>query len=367
MSLGKQILIALMVLVAIGVGAFWHLRSERDAVAEAAVGRGPEAVPVEIERAEAGIARERIEAVGTTLARQSIDVIPLASGRVVEISFSSGERVEAGTVLVQLDDEAEQAAVDEARAALREADLALERARKLIANNTVARATVDQLEAAHVGARARLDQAAKQLAERTVRAPFAGVVGLRGVDVGARVDDTTVLATLDDLAEIEIEFAVPEIFYGGVRPGQAVSASSAAFPGRRFEGRVSTIDSRIDEIARAFRVRALLPNPDLTLPAGMFMHVELILEERPAVTIPEGAVLAEGSSTFVFTIADGRALRREVRLGQRELGRVEVLGGLDAGDPIVASGLQRLREGLPVEILNSDGPDTSPRPAEAGA
>ncbi|MGH6920949.1 MAG: efflux RND transporter periplasmic adaptor subunit, partial [Geminicoccaceae bacterium] len=302
--------------------------------------------------------RERIEAVGSTLARQAVDIVALSSGRVAEIAFTPGQHVEQGAVLVRLDDLAEQAAVAEAQAMLREAELALERARKLRTNNTVAQATVDELEAAYLGADARLDGAKKELTDRTVRAPFAGVVGIRGVDIGARVDDETVLTTLDDLVEIEIEFSVPEIFFGRVRPGQLVQATSTAYPGETFTGRIAIIDSRIGEVSRAFRVRAVLPNPDLGLPAGMFMHVSVVLEERPAVLIPEQAVLAEGDSTYVFIVADNRALRRKIRLGQRETGTVEVLEGLAADETVVRTGLQRLRDGVEVQVLNEPDPQS---------
>jgi membrane fusion protein (multidrug efflux system) len=353
-SVTKQIVLAGALLLALATGALWHYRSEPENGAEAAVGRGLSAIPVKLGRAEAGRVRERIEAVGSTLARQAIDIVSLTSGRIVELGFRPGERVEAGEVLARLDDAAEQAGAAETRAALREAELALERAKKLRANNTVAQATVDELEAAYLGARARVDGAVKQLADRTVKAPFSGVVGMRQVDVGARVDEDTVLTTLDDLAEVEIEFSVPEIFFGQVRRDQAVSATSAAFPGRTFTGRIGTIDTRIGQVSRAFRVRAVLPNPDLALPAGMFMHVEVVLAERPAVLIPEEAVVAEGESTFVFTVEDQRAKRRPVRLGQRTAGTVEVLDGVAVDEAVVQSGLQRLRDGLPVRIEEGD-------------
>jgi membrane fusion protein, multidrug efflux system len=349
----KQLVAAGVVLAALGSGALFHYRSTPETGAEAAVQRGAQAVPVELAAAREDVLRRRIEAVGTTLARQAVDVVPLTSGRVASIDFEPGERVAKGAVLVQLDDEIEKAEVAEAAAGLREAELAFERATKLRTNNTVAQATVDDLKAARDGAQARLDGAARHLADRTVRAPFAGIVGLRRVDVGARVDDATVLTTLDDLSEVEVDFAVPEIFYGAIAPGQTVSAQSVAFGERRFEGKVTTIDSRIDRVGRSFRVRAILPNPDLTLPAGMFMHVELTLAERRAVTIPEEAVVAEGATTFVFTTEDGRARRREVELGQRDLGRVEVRSGLEAGEQVVASGLQRLRDGAAVQIRDA--------------
>ena len=362
MRLASQLAIALVITVVLGASGFVYHRLQADGEAAAAVGGGAAAVPVALAVAERGAIRERIEAVGTTLARQAVDIVPLTSGRIAEIAFAPGEQVEAGAVLVRLDDEAERAAVAEAEAALREAELALDRAKRLRANNTVAQATVDELQAAYLGASARVDAAKKQLADRTVRAPFAGVVGIRRVDIGARVDDETVLTTLDDLSEIEVEFSVPEIFFGRIRQGQPVSATSPAFPARAFSGRIASIDTRIGQVSRAFRVRAILPNPDLELPAGMFMHVEVVLEERPAVLIPEQAVVAEGNETFVFTIDDQRARRRPVRLGQRQAGTVEVLDGLEAGEAVVREGTQRLRDGVAVSIADPDGAP----PAQAG-
>jgi len=351
----KQIVVAVILLLGLGGGGFLYHQSQTETGAEAAVGRAPSVIPVMLARADAGTVRERIEAVGTTLARQAVDIVPLASGRVVELAFRPGDQVEAGHVLVRLDDQAERAAVAEAQASVREAELALDRARRLRANNNIPQATVDELEATYLGARARLDGAEKRLEDRTVTAPFPGVVGIRQVDVGARVDENSVLTTLDDLAEIEIQFSVPEVFFGHVRRDQVVAARSTSFPNRIFEGRIAVIDTRIGDVSRAFRVRAVLPNPDLTLPAGMFMHVEVVLEERPAVLIPEEAVLAEGDGIYVFKVEDERARRVPVRLGQRRAGTVEVLEGVGAGDQVIRSGLQRLREGTPVRIQGAAG------------
>jgi membrane fusion protein (multidrug efflux system) len=352
LSLGKQILLATLLLLAVAGGGYLYVRSQTQGEAVAAIRRGPSAVPVTVVPAAVGTVRDRIEAVGSTLARQAVDIVPLVSGRVVEIGFAPGDQVASAAALVRLDGEAERAAVAEARATLRAADLALGRARKLMTRKNVSQATVDELEAGYLGAKARLDQVEKRLAERTIRAPFAGVVGMRGVDIGARVDDETVLTTLDDLVEVEIEFNVPEDYFGRVRIGHAVTATTTAFAGRAFSGRVAAIDSRIGQVSRAFRVRATVPNPDLLLPAGMFMHVEVVLGERSAVLIPEESILAEGSSTYVFTVADDRAGRRDVRLGQREADSVEVLDGLRPGDVVVRKGVHRLRDGSPVRIAD---------------
>ena len=362
MRLSRQLAIGAALLLAVAGGSVLYHRAQTDGEAEAAVRPKARTIPVETIYAELGTVRERIEAVGSTLARQAVDIVPLSSGRVAEITFSPGERAEPGQVLARLDDQAEQAAVAEAEAMQREAELALERARKLRKNNTVAQATVDELEAAYLGTKARVDAARKKLTDRTVRAPFAGVVGMREVDIGARVDDDTVLTTLDDLAEVEIEFSVPEVFFGMVRLGQAVQATSSAYPGRAFIGEIATIDSRIGQLSRAFRVRAVLPNPDLELPAGMFMHVSVVLNQRQAVLLPEQTVLSQGDETYVFTVSDDQAHRRTVVLGLREAGKVEVLQGITPGEQVVIAGLQRLRDQAAVRVLQD-----SPAPTGGAA
>ena len=362
MSLIKQLGVVLM-LLASAAGGYWFWGGiEGDGAGAASRGQRKPVV-VEIAAAERTSLAQRIEAVGTTRARQSIEVKPAASGRIIEIAFSPGGLVEKGDVLARLDSASEEADVAEAHAERREAELAFERARALVDRNTVAKATVDQLDAAFDAADARLKRAEKSLADRTVRAPFAGKIGLKQVDVGARIDDETVIATLDDLAEIEIDFRTPEILFGAVSPGQKIEATGAAFDSRRFAGEITTIDSRIDPVSRAFKVRASIPNPDLTLPAGMFMLVELTLAERDALTVPEVAVVLSDRQASVFVIEDGKAILRQVDLGQREIGRVEVRKGLEEGERVAVTGLQRLRSGSAVELT---GPEVPAAPADTG-
>jgi membrane fusion protein, multidrug efflux system len=204
---------------------------------------------------------------------------------------------------------------------LNETTLALERAETLRAQNAVSQAALDEARSRKAIAEAELDRAKRRLADRTVRAPFDGIVGLRQVDAGARVSDTTVITTLDDLSEIEIEFSVSETLYGRVALGQTVVATAAAYPERRFEGTVSSIDSRIDPAGRSFKVRASLPNEDLALPAGMYMHVTLKLDSRTAVLVPETAIVPVGGKSYVYVVRDGVAEQREVALGARQRAR----------------------------------------------
>jgi membrane fusion protein (multidrug efflux system) len=293
----------------------------------------------------------RIEGVGTSLARKSINVVPLTTGRIREIRFQAGDRVKAGQVLAELDDEIERADLAQAEAALTQARLALQRAEKLQSKKHVPVAMVEDLTSKAATAAAAVDRAKRRLADRSIRAPFPGVVGIRRVDVGARVDDETVIATLDDLAEIEIEFSVPEQFYSRVTAGQSTRATSASFPGRSFQGKVALVDSRIDPTSRSFKVRVAVPNPDLVLPAGMFMHVQLTLETREGLAVPEEAIVTEAGAAYVFVVADGKAHRRKVGVGRRDVGLVEISNGLALGEEVVVKGLASLREGTPVSVV----------------
>ncbi|EWY41690.1 secretion protein HylD [Skermanella stibiiresistens SB22] len=363
MTMVRQILIVLL-LIAVAGGAWWFaVASPGDGEGRAEQGSGPSAVQVEVAEVQLGEVSEIIEAVGTARPRQSIDLIADDSGRVDEILFETGQRVDQGQPLVRLDSGIEQANLAEAEAGLLDTRTQLERARQLATSRAVSEARVDELEAAFRAAEARVAAERQRLRDRTTNAPFAGVVGLREVDVGARVTDTTVLTRLDDLAVIELEFQVPERYFGTIRQGQPVQATSTAFPDTVFAGSVAAIDTRIDAVSRSFRVRAELPNSEARIPGGLFMLARITLVTRPdAILIPEEAVVPEGRSTFVYRITgapdEPRAERIEVRLGQRRVGEVEVVEGLRAGDRVVTAGLQRLRPGAPVRL--SEPPE--PRP-----
>lgn len=355
MKIWKQFAVSLLLLAAAGGGYHaYQTYLPQDNADENRRGRRGGDVPVIVMPVSIRHIEERVEAVGTTRASQSVEIVSLASGRVIALTFASGQQVAEGDVLLSLDYDIERANLDESEANLREMQQALERSESLRRNNTVSQAQLDQLTAKNIAARAARDRAARRLADRTVRAPFAGVTGLRRVDIGARIDDDTVVTTLDDLSEVEVEFQLPEIFYGNVRRGLEITATSAAFPGRTFTAKIANVDSRIDETARAFRVRAVMPNPDLVLPAGMFMTISVVLDSHDAMMIPEAAVIFEGSVSYVYVVEDNKAVRREVQLGQRRRNLAEVTSGLNSGDLVVQRGTQNLRNGSPVAILEND-------------
>jgi len=352
MSIWKQLLV-LCLLGAAGYGGYVYY-TEHMTAAEAP-GRTPQArpAPVELAPAMARTMARTVEAVGTTRARQSVGIVPQTEGRVIEIAIAPGTQVDKGTVLARLDDVIERADLAEAEARVTEQDRALDRARQLRASNAISQATLEDTVARLAEARAQLDRARQRLEDRTIAAPFAGVVGLAEIDPGARVGPGDVLTRLDDLDEVIVEFALPETLFAEARPGLRVLATSAAFPGRAFEGRIATLDTRIDPVSRAFRARAVIPNPDRTLPAGMFMALTLTLSQAERLTVPEAAILYQAAQTYVFTVEDGRARRVPVTTGQRKDGIVAIEAGLEPGTPVIVRGTQRVRDGQPVSVLDT--------------
>lgn len=354
MSIFKQLVI-LAILAAAGYGGYEYWRVNFTAGdAPAATDQAPRPVTVELARAVPRVMQRTIEAVGTTRALRSVEIVPEVDGRLIALNLTPGSRVREGEVLARLDDTIERADLTQAEAILTERSQTLERIRTLRQTNAVSQATLEETVARVAEAEAALQRARRRLEDRVITAPFDGVVGLTSYHVGARVSEGEVLARLDDLSEIEVEFSLPETIFAQVRAGQAVVARAAAFPEREFNGTIAAVDSRIDPVSRAFRTRALIPNPDSTLPAGMFLSLTLVLAEAEHVTVPEEAIVFQAAQTYVFVAEEGVAKRRTVLTGQRRGGMIAITEGLAAGEEVIVRGLQRVRDGAPLDILSRD-------------
>ena len=291
---------------------------------------------------------QKLEALGNARANESVDVSAKSSNIVAAVRFRDGERVKRGQVLVQLDDAQVRADVAAAEAAVTESESQFNRSRELLSTQALSKSSFDQLEATMKANRARLQSAQARLEDTVIRAPFSGRVGLRRVSVGTLISPGAVITTLDDTSVIKLDFSVPENFVASLREGLSVRATAPAFPGRNFAGKVSSIDSRVDLATRSVTVRALLANEDGALKPGMFLNVSLANDEREALVIPEEALTPEAERQFVFVVADGKAERREVRIGGRRPGSVEIVAGLSAGEQVVIEGTQKVRNGGPV-------------------
>jgi membrane fusion protein (multidrug efflux system) len=290
-----------------------------------------------------------IEALGTAKANESVVLTAKVTETVDRVNFTDGQRVEAGMVLVELSGRAEVANLEEARATLREAEQQYARQKGLAEAGTIPRSQIDTLVATRDAAKARMQSIRARLGDRVITAPFDGVLGFRKVSAGTLVTPGTEITTLDDVSVINLDFSVPEIYLSALADGLAVSARSAAWPGRHFDGTISSIDSRVDPVTRAVIVRAELPNAEGLLRPGMLLGVEVASAPRAALVVPEIAVGSSGTQQFVFRVeADGSAKQVRITLGARRAGEVEVLSGLEEGQQVVTDGLVRMRDGIKV-------------------
>ena len=295
---------------------------------------------------------QKLEALGNARANESVDISSKTSNIVTAVTFRDGERVKRGQVLVQLDDAQARADVAAAQAAVTESQSQYDRSRELLNTQALSKSSFDQLVATLAANRARLGAAQARLEDTVIRAPFSGRVGLRRVSVGTLISPGDVITTLDDTSVIKLDFSVPENFLASVREGLSIRASAPAFPGHTFAGSVASIDSRVDMNTRSVTVRALLANDDGMLKPGMFLNVTLSNDEREALLIPEEALTPEAERQFVFVVADGKVSKREVRIGGRQPGTVEVLAGLSAGERVIVEGTQKVRDGASVKAID---------------
>lgn len=322
--------------------------------ADAGAGWGGRQTPVAVHVVDLAEFTDVVEALGTARANESVTVTAKVSDVIARLDFDSGERVEAGQILAELADAEEAAGLTEARATLRETNRDVERIRDLTERGVAPRSRLDEAIAANERARARVEAIEARVADRIIRAPFSGVIGLRNVSAGELVRPGDVIAQLDDASIIKLDFTVPERFLAVMEVGQDVAARSSAFPDTVFMGQVDQIDTRVDPATRAVTVRALIDNADGRLRPGMLMTVELRRERRLRPAVPGGAVVRLSEQAYVFRIEDGErgttAVRVPVELGRRTQGLIEVLAGVEPGDRIVSEGVHRLSNGAPVSV-----------------
>ncbi len=297
---------------------------------------------------------DRIEALGTARANESVTLTAKVTETVARVAFEDGDLASEGQVLVDLTGRAEVASLEEAQANYTEALQQYRRQVELVEAGTIARSQLDTLVATRDAAKARMDAIRARLSDRVIVAPFAGLLGFRQVSPGTLVTPGTPIATLDDVSVIKLDFSVPERFLSTLAVGQDIQAKSAAWPGQAFTGRVSSVGSRVDAVTRTVTVRAEIPNPDLQLRPGMLLTVDLLLPPRPALVIPELALIQVGSQQSVFRVdAEGAVAQVPVRSGARRRGEVEIVEGLSAGERIVVEGTVKLRSGARVVEADS--------------
>ncbi|MEM7691002.1 MAG: efflux RND transporter periplasmic adaptor subunit [Pseudomonadota bacterium] len=285
--------------------------------------------------------QDTIPALGTLQAWESIDITASVSQLVATIQFEDGQRVTRGETLATLRQEAEQSTLRELRARLKDAQREVARLSDLARRNQVAQTDLDSATTEVEVIRHQISEVSARIADRTIVAPFDGVLGLREVSEGALVETGQRLTTLDDISQMRLQFSVPARYLAMLKPGMPVSATTAAFPGE-FSGEITAVDSRIDPVARSVTARAVLPNDDGRLRPGLLMELVLAGDSTEVLMVPEESVQSRAARHYVWEVSGDLATRREILIRDRMPGWVIIAEGVSPGQEIVKDGLVRL-------------------------
>ena len=354
-------------LTAIG---FIKFRQIQTAIAQASSFQPPpEAVTTVVTRQERWAST--LSAIGTTAAVHGVTVSADLPGVVEAISFDSGRAVQAGDVLVRLDTRQEQAQLAAAEAQRALARLNLDRARGLREEGIISQADYDRANSENDQAQARVGEIRATIARKTIRAPFAGILGIRQVNLGQYLTGGAAIVPLQSLDPIYVNFSVPQQEVGQLRSGVEVRVSAEGIA-RPFEGRITAVDSIVDEATRNVQAQATLPNREGRLRPGMFVQAEVLVGTSSAVVaLPTSAVAYAPYGDSVFVVGDVKGPKGEtfrgvrqqfVKLGGERGDQVAVVSGLQAGEEVVTSGVFKLRNGAAVHINNDVRPANNPAP-----
>ncbi len=353
-----RLVVMLLVVGAVLGGLFYFKMFQVRMMEKALSGPQPPAT-VAATRAQTTKRRTTLSSVGALTAVREVAVSPEMGGTVEKITFNSGDRVEKGEALVRLDAGVERAALEALKSERELARLTFNRRKELLPTDAVSQADFDKAAAEYRAARARVTEQEAVIQQKTIRAPFEGVLGIREVDPGAYVEPGRKLVHLRALAPIYVDYDLPERHYGRVKPGQTVKVTVKALPDETFKGNVKAVDTAIQEDTRTLQVRARLPNKAKRLRPGMFASVKTIVgEPRGVVTVPRTAVSYNPYGDYVYVLEKNDAgeliaNRRQIETGAAGDGRVAVTDGLEAGERVVRAGQNKLRPGRRVKVDNS--------------
>jgi len=363
-------LLALVLIVAVVGGLSYFQLVLKPTIVKNAISAAfaPKPTAVAVEEAKVEQWPPQLSAIGTLRAFQGIVVAPQVAGVVSAIHFQSGDDVPAGAPLVDLDTSVEEADLANGLAQLKNANVTLDRARALIANGNTPQSTVDAALAARDSAAASVEHTRAVIAEKTIKAPFAGRLGLRNVDLGQYVAAGVSLTTLQQLDPIYVDFSAPEGALANLAAGEETTLAVDSQPGRSFTGKVTAIDARVSADSRNVTVRAEFANPDHKLLPGMFADVTVTTGAPiDVLSLPRTAIVYSlyGNNAFVVVPAksgDGLMVeRRFIRVGATRGERIAILDGVKVGEKVVIAGQIKLQPNSPVTI---DQGGALPPPAE---
>ncbi|QIQ87977.1 efflux RND transporter periplasmic adaptor subunit [Erythrobacter sp.] len=307
-----------------------------------------------------------VEAIGTARAAQTAELYPEAAGEVVAVRFAPGDYVRAGAPLVELEARAERLALKLAEVRVEEAEQLLARYRRIEDTGALSESQIEAGETALAAARIERDQAADALAERTVRAPFSGHIGFTEVDVGDRITPTTLIAQLDRRDRLFVEFNAPEAVFQRLGEGTSVELVPFSEPERTITAPIRARDTAIQQDQRSYRLRAVIANEGDRYRPGMSFTVRYTDRGRMRAAVPEAAVVWGGEGSSVFAVRDGKAVRVPVTIAARRDGLALVDAELEEGALVIAEGVQKVREGQAVELVEPREREAAEVEAAAG-
>ena len=332
--------------------------------------RTAEEVPVVAQEVRFVPEMSQVEAIGTARAATSAELFPETAGRVTRVLFSAGDYVRQGAPLLQLDDRAERLDVEAAQVSVREASQLLGRYRRIEDTGAISESQIEAGETALAAARVQLRQAQTALADRTVRAPFSGHVGLTEVDAGDRVNDSTPITQIDQRGMLYVDFPAPEEVFANLSPGDTVEVTPFSEPGRTIEAEVVATDNRVSQDSRDFIVRTAIPNEGDRLRPGMSFRVVFTRNGEAGPVVPEEAIVWGGDGSHLFVIREGAARRVPVTITSRREGEVFVDGEFERTDRVIVEGVQKVRDGQAIRVVgsgNADRQDVEVRQPRSGA
>lgn len=369
-KLVRWLVIVGLILIVV-LGAFYGFEQFRkNAIAQFFAGNKPPPTTINVALAQSEPMSRFLDAIGTVAAVNQVTIAPQVAGRVVKLAFESGASVKQGDALVQLDDATERADLANYQAQAKLATANLQRARTLAQEKYATQASVDQQQSQLDVARAGVARSQALIDQKLIKAPFAGDLGIRQVDLGQYVGPGTAIVSLTKLDQVYVDFTLPEQARSQLNVGLPVQISADAFPGKSFDAKISTIEPQIDPTTRAIKVRATMDNPERLLQPGMFARARVVLPPQPdVITVPETSVdyTVYGQSVFLIQ-EDGKdekgqakykAVQTFVTAGTRQNGRVAIVKGLNAGDMVANAGQTRIFNGSAV-IPSDQGGLTPP-------
>lgn len=321
------------------------------------------AIPVFVRDVREVSFADEVETLGTLQANENVDLRSPVTERVTKIHFEDNQRVSRGDLLVEMDTTQERAQLIEAKARQERSQRQVDRLKPLVARGAASASALEEQLRELEAARSSIKEIQSRIDERKIVAPFDGIVGLRNISVGTLAQPNLLIVTLDDDRTMKMDFSVPEVFLSSLKPGIQVVASARAFPDEVFIGTISSVDSRVNTRTRAVAARAVLDNKDGWLKAGMLMRVTLKKNPRRTLVVPEESLVKMADKSYVMLVneQDGKhqVEKRQVEIGARRRGEVEVRAGLSEGMKVVTHGVLKVRDGVEVEIRGVDNGDQS--------